>query len=74
MAEFCPDCYRKVLGEEKENHMLIISRDYDLCEGCGQYKHVVDGEKNWYEYFYSQILHSLWNGAKKLWSFRFRKK
>jgi|GEM_PF-2170985 hypothetical protein len=41
MAEFCRTCYKKVLkGTEPERH-LVLSKDLELCEGCGEQKPVV---------------------------------
>lgn len=40
MAEFCKDCYISICGgSESDNYRL--SKELDLCEGCGQYKRVV---------------------------------
>lgn len=42
MAEFCKKCFIEKLtfGEIKEEQ-IIESNDYDLCEGCGEIKHIV---------------------------------
>ena len=42
MAEFCEDCFLKY-NPECAGKPLILSKDRDLCEGCGEYKRVVDG-------------------------------
>lgn len=42
MAEFCADCARKYLGlTEKQVENVVLSKEPDLCEGCGQIKPVV---------------------------------
>lgn len=38
MAEFCAECARKVLGLRGE---FVMSKESDLCEGCGELKRVV---------------------------------
>ena len=45
MAEFCYDCYKNILKGEKDKRKLIISKDLDICEGCGEFKPVIVGEK-----------------------------
>lgn len=41
MAEFCLDCLRKLDGKPYKPEKLVISKDLELCEGCGQWRHVV---------------------------------
>ena len=41
MAEFCLDCMQKINGRHYDEMDFILSDDLDLCEGCGQWKHVV---------------------------------
>ena len=41
MAEFCFDCLQKLDGCLYDPKDFIISDDLDLCEGCGEWKHVV---------------------------------
>ena len=40
MAEFCKDCFVKICGGS-EKEIAALSDELDLCEGCGEYKHVV---------------------------------
>lgn len=42
LAEFCKDCFYKLGATLMEHEKLIVSDDLDLCEGCGQWKHVVE--------------------------------
>ncbi len=42
MAEFCLDCWNKLNGTCDTEDDWVISKDLDLCEGCGQWKHVVE--------------------------------
>ena len=41
MAEFCLDCWNKVMDTNDPPKKFIISRDLDLCEECGQWKRVI---------------------------------
>ena len=36
MAEFCLDCYNKLNGTHYGEGAVKL--DYDLCEGCGEWK------------------------------------
>ena len=40
MAEICEECYRKMNNDYKSN--LKLSKEKDLCEGCGEWKRVVN--------------------------------
>jgi len=41
MAEFCLDCWNKLMETNDPPEKYIISRDLDLCEGCGEMKPVI---------------------------------
>lgn len=42
MAEFCKDCVKECVGlSDKELKRIVLSKDLDFCEGCGQWKPVV---------------------------------
>ena len=41
MAEFCLDCWNELNGTDYDESEYIISEELDLCEGCGEYKHVI---------------------------------
>ena len=45
MSEFCKDCFLKY-NPECKGYSLRLSKEKDLCEGCGQMKRVVDGYGN----------------------------
>ena len=50
MAEFCKDCFIKHFHPtKKEIKNIVLSKDDDFCEGCGEFKPVVeyiaDGEE-----------------------------
>lgn len=42
MAEFCRDCYIRMGMPLLEHEKLVESADHDLCEGCGQWKPIVE--------------------------------
>lgn len=56
MAEFCLECYKKINGKAVEGKEYIISKDLDLCEGCGQWKPVVVAERQAYYGYVSMYL------------------
>ena len=68
MAEFCLDCLNKMINKGEDNkEKFVLSKDLDLCEGCGQWKHVVIMERRAYymhkfRYFILpfKILYFLW--------------
>lgn len=35
MAEYCKDCFKK-LNPQVDVHRIVMSREMELCEGCGQ--------------------------------------
>ncbi len=41
MAEFCPNCWNRIHDTNDPEKIYVLSRDLDLCEGCGQWKHVI---------------------------------
>ena len=63
MAEFCLDCLREMDGRNYDEADFVLSDDLDLCEGCGQWKHVVVA---WRQHF---IFEDLWLFLKQLIAF-----
>lgn len=41
MAEFCLECLRELDGINYRKGEFVLSRELELCEGCGQWKRVV---------------------------------
>jgi RNase P subunit RPR2 len=46
MAEFCKECFKKILLTEKErkkmkDNQILMSEDTTICEGCGAEKEYV---------------------------------
>ena len=48
MAEFCLECWRKMNKGRYDNTRYVLSKELDLCEGCGKWKHVIIMERNAY--------------------------
>lgn len=48
MAEFCFDCINRYKGHSLNKKDFIISKDFTICEGCGEMKQVVIGKKQRY--------------------------
>ena len=42
MAEFCLDCWLKLNGTAATERDYILSRDFDLCENCGEFRRVIE--------------------------------
>lgn len=45
MAELCLECCNKINGTNYNRRKYIISKDLDLCEECGEFKHVIIVER-----------------------------
>jgi len=41
MAEFCLECWNKIMETNDSPKKFIISKDMDLCEECGEWKKVI---------------------------------
>ena len=50
MAELCLDCWNKIYEMNDTKKKFLISRGYDLCEECGEYKPVIIRMRMWYLY------------------------
>lgn len=50
MAEFCPECLCKIMGEKYTKHKYILSDDLERCEECGKLKRVVIVSRKAYYY------------------------
>mgnify|MGYP000142076895 CR=1 FL=1 len=47
MAEFCLKCWNELNGTNDPPQKFIISKDLDLCEGCGKLTHVILMERKY---------------------------
>ena len=47
MAEFCLDCWNRINETNDSPRRYILSREPDLCEGCGECKRVIFVERLW---------------------------
>ena len=41
MAEFCLDCWNKIMDTKDTKRKFLMSRDLELCEECGEWKSVI---------------------------------
>ena len=48
MAEICLDCWNKINNTNDTESKYILSEHLDLCEDCGEYKHVIIMERKAY--------------------------
>ena len=59
MAEFCLDCYNKMMGTNDPARKYHISRELDLCEECGEYKRVIICIKR--RYLIAECIRDIWD-------------
>lgn len=45
MAEFCLKCWSRINRAHYTERDYVLSRDLDLCEGCGEFCRVVVRER-----------------------------
>ena len=45
MAEFCLACWNKLNKRNEPAERYVLSKDLDLCEGCGEWKNVIVRER-----------------------------
>lgn len=45
MAEFCVDCWNRINHLQKTEKDYILSKELDLCKGCGKFRHVIVRER-----------------------------
>ena len=44
MAELCLDCWNRMNHTRKTERDYVLSNGRDLCEGCGKFCRVVEGD------------------------------
>lgn len=49
MAEFCLSRWNKINNTHLSERDVIISKDLDLCDGCGKVVNVVIGYVMWFK-------------------------
>ena len=47
MAEICVECWNKMNETQESKWRYALSWSRELCEECGQYKHVIVAERYW---------------------------
>ena len=59
MAEFCVSCWNELNGTNYPQEAYVLSRDYELCEGCGEYRRVIVSRRRHYSLrrLVNQFLH-----------------
>ena len=51
MAEFCLKCWNEINKTDDPASKYILSKELDLCEGCGKRTHVIVAQrKNYYRH------------------------
>lgn len=45
MAEFCLACWNEINGTDDTEADYVLSRELELCEGCGRWKRVVEARR-----------------------------
>ena len=48
MAEFCVACWNALNGTNTPEEAYVLSRDLELCEGCGKWKQVIIAKRKHY--------------------------
>ncbi len=48
MAEFCLDCWNKIMETNDPEKKFVLSRKPDFCEECQQWKPVIIRVRKWY--------------------------
>ena len=56
MAEFCLDCWNKIHESKDSEKKYILSKDLELCEGCGEWKPIIMKRKTHYMYEFKYFI------------------
>ena len=48
MAEFCVSCWNELNETDYPEEAYVLSWDYELCEGCGEYRRVIVAQRKHY--------------------------
>lgn len=51
MSEICLECLNKIMQTNDPPNKYVLSKDLELCEECGQMKHIVIREHIGYEIY-----------------------
>jgi len=51
MAEFCLECWNKIMGTEDPKRKFVLSQKPDFCEECCQWKPVIIRVRKRYLFF-----------------------
>ena len=64
MAEFCPECWNRINKTENSQRKYVLTKEPELCEGCGEYKQVIISEYPSYKsrkFNFLSYIRSFWN-------------
>lgn len=67
VAKFCLDCWKEISGAEATENQYIVSEELELCEGCGEWKHIIVSERSFFERI---LFHPLKCIEKMFWIFK----
>lgn len=48
MAEFCLQCWNEINGTNAPPDRYILSKELDLCEGCGKWTNVIVAQRKFW--------------------------
>ena len=63
MAEFCVQCWSELNEINDPPEAYILSRELDLCEGCGEWKRVIVAKRK--RYFLRLFISNMLNHKKR---------
>lgn len=56
MAEFCLNCWNKMNGRSDSSNKYFLSKDLELCEGCGKWTHVIIMERTYCDQYTAKLI------------------
>ena len=62
MAEFCLECWNKIMNTDDPPQKYVLSKELDFCEECGQWKSVIVRTRRCY--LIAQWIHKMINNRK----------
>ena len=51
MSEICLECYNEIMGTNDPPEKYVLSKDLDICEECGEMKHIIIREHIGYDLY-----------------------
>ena len=61
MADYCFKCWNKLNSGDCRRGDYVLSKEEDICEGCGEYKQVVEFKirGNFFSFFHVQLVNRI---------------